>query len=77
MKSRLIHTGLLLFAFSSPALAAAGEGEQMSLLVKLFLGFFGLIVATQLVPGLVMLTAMLKGLFGKGEALVEPTENSN
>lgn len=76
MKSRLIHTSLMLLAFSSPALAAVEDGAGMSLLVKLFLGFFGLIVATQLVPGLVLLTSMLKGLFGKDEALVKPGEGS-
>ena len=76
MKSRLIHISLMLLAFASPALAAVEDGGEMSLLVKLFLGFFGLIVATQLIPGLVLLTSMLKGLFGKGDALVKPSEGS-
>ncbi len=76
MKSRLFNSAAMLLALSSPALAAPDEGAGMSLLVKLFLGFFGLIIATQLVPGLVLLASMLRGLFGKSGALGKSSEGS-
>ena len=52
-RTSLLTTGLLTLATSAFAAGSASGGS--GLLVWLFLGFFGLIVATQLVPA-VMLT---------------------
>jgi hypothetical protein len=49
---------------ATPVLASSGQ-ETMgtSLLALLFLGFVSFIVVCQLIPGLVLLCSMLKGLF--------------
>jgi hypothetical protein len=51
-------------------------GELMS---KLFLIFFGTIIAVQIIPGLFLLGAMLKGIssLGHKEALVTETKTDN
>lgn len=51
-------------------------GELMS---KLFLIFFGTIIAVQIIPGLFLLGAMLKGLtsLGNKEALVAETKTDD
>ncbi len=57
--------GTLMFV-ATPALATAGtEATGTGMLAILFLGFGALIVAAQLLPGLVLFCTMLKGLFGK------------
>ena len=63
MKLITILTAITVAA--TPVLASGGE-EAMgtSLLAILFLGFGVLIVACQLIPGLLLFCSMLKGLFG-------------
>ena len=63
MKLITIVTAIMVAA--TPVLASGGE-ETMgtSLLVILFLGFGVLIVACQLIPGVMLICSMLKGLFG-------------
>ena len=57
-----------LVASVTPALAAGGGGtEGISLLTALFLGFGALVIVFQLIPGLVLFAAMLKGLFSPAE----------
>ncbi len=59
----------LLLSCAGNVLAAAGtEPEGASLMVKIFFGFFALIVAAQLIPGLIMLASLIKGLFAKAPA---------
>lgn len=71
MKRTLRNTLIALVAFSSSAFAAgqtgAGEG---SLLLSLFIGFFALIVVFQLVPAVIMLVGMFRGLFGRDQKQV-------
>jgi hypothetical protein len=55
----------------------AGGGEMMS---KLFLAFLGAIITIQVIPGLLLLGAMLKGVFslaGKKEAPADATFRDN
>lgn len=61
----LVMMGTLAVGFVSQL----SEGGEM--LSKLFLVFFGTIIAIQIVPGLFLLAAMLKGLasLGRKEAL--------
>jgi hypothetical protein len=62
----LTLTLVTLMASAGSALAASGSGAtQIGIAGWIFLGFFGLIIATQFIPGLVLLASMLKGLFGK------------
>lgn len=71
MKRTLRNSLIALMTFSSSAFAAgqtgAGEG---SMLLSLFIGFFALIVVFQLVPAVIMLVGMLKGLFGRDQKQV-------
>lgn len=46
--------------------AASEVGEGGQLLSKLFLVFIGAIITLQIIPGLILLGAMLKGLMGLG-----------
>ena len=66
MKNTLRNTLIALTIFSSSAFAAGsamtGEG---GLLLSLFIGFFALIIVFQLVPAVLMMVAMFKGLFGR------------
>ncbi|WP_029914285.1 hypothetical protein [Pelobacter seleniigenes] len=66
MKRTLRNTLIALIAFSSSALAAGSTGAgEGSLLLSLFIGFFTLIVVFQLVPAVLMLFGMLRGIFGR------------
>jgi hypothetical protein len=53
----------------TPVLASSDpEAAGSGLLVFLFLGFIGLIVAFQLIPSLILFGSMIKGLFGAAES---------
>jgi len=71
MKRTLRNTLIALVTFSSSAFAAgqtgAGEG---SLLLSLFIGFFALIIVCQLVPAVIMLVGMVRGLLGRDQKQV-------
>lgn len=63
MKKMSLMTAALL-TFAGQALAApAGEASSSGLMTWMFFAFFALILVTQLLPGLLMLGAALKGLF--------------
>ncbi len=66
MKNSLLSTITLLLASATSAFASNGSGSAgLGLMTILFLGFFGLIVATQLLPGLLLFITGTKSLFGK------------
>jgi hypothetical protein len=57
--------GLTLAGFlmtAAPALAAQAREDHSGLVVWIFLGFCALIVIAQLVPAILLLTGMIKGL---------------
>jgi hypothetical protein len=56
---------VMLVLIGTAAVAHAGEiqTEGGGLLVTLFLGFWAVILVFQLVPGLILLGSMIKGLF--------------
>ncbi len=58
---------------ASSAFAAGSAASGGGLLIWLFLGFLGLIVATQLVPALMLMVGIAKGVTSSGEA-VQPTK---
>lgn len=61
---RIMTTLGALMTWTSPAIAAGGmETEGTSLVTILLLGFGALIVAGQLIPGLIIFCGMVKGLF--------------
>ena len=59
---------LLLALIASPAVAAGSTASSAGLLTWALLGFFGLIIVSQLVPALITLSAMVKGALGKPAA---------
>ena len=63
---RTLSTLILIAASASSAFAAnANEGSGFGLVTLAFLGFFALIIATQLLPGLTLFISGAKGIFGK------------
>ncbi len=68
MKKSLLSNITLLLASASSAFASNGaENTGLGLMTILFLGFFGLIVATQLLPGLLLFITGTRSLFGKND----------
>ncbi|OHE24490.1 MAG: hypothetical protein A2X92_07800 [Syntrophus sp. GWC2_56_31] len=62
---RTITTLGALMATATPAIAAgATETEGMSLITILLIGVGGLIVVSQLIPAIILLRGIVKGLFG-------------
>lgn len=57
---------IALLASSGTALAASGaEAEANGFLVTLFLAFGALVIAFQLVPGLILFGSMIRGLLSR------------
>ena len=53
---------------ASVAFAATGtQGENAGILAYFFVGFFALIIVTQLVPAMILFFGMVKGLFSSSE----------
>jgi hypothetical protein len=75
MKHTVTALGALM-AMATPAMAAgATEKEGTGIGVIVFLAFAALIIAFQLIPGFFMLSAMVKGIFGKGAIKAESVED--
>jgi hypothetical protein len=52
----------------SAAYAATGaQGDGMGILTYAFIGFFALIIVSQLVPAAILFIGMVKGLFSSSE----------
>jgi hypothetical protein len=54
---------MLVYGASVAYAAPGSEGEGVSWLGYLFLGFFALIIVSQLVPACLLFVGMLKGVF--------------
>ena len=65
-RTSALFTGLMTLATSAFAAGSATQGS--GILVWLFLGFCGLIVATQLVPAAMMLIGIVRGVTSSSEA---------
>lgn len=64
MKNTMRGLGWMMVYGASAAYAApTGEGAGMSFLGYLFLGFFAVIIVTQLVPACILFFGMVKGVF--------------
>ena len=54
------------------AFAASGAGEENSgIFVWIFLGFFAVIVVGQLIPAVMLITGLVKGIIAKAETKTE------
>lgn len=75
MKAKAVYTTALgwLLVSATPVLAAnVVRQDHSSIVVWGFLGFCALIVIAQLVPALLLLWGMVKGLFAAKEPAREP-----
>ncbi|MDY0267448.1 hypothetical protein [Trichloromonas sp.] len=64
---RTLSTLIITAASASTAFASgAAEGSGFGLVTIAFLGFFAVIIATQLLPGLTLFISGAKSIFGKG-----------
>jgi hypothetical protein len=74
MKNIIRGLGWMLFYGVSVAYAApAGEGDGVSLLGCLFLGFFALVIVSQVVPAAILFVGMVKGVFSAGKQTTTET----
>lgn len=69
MKTLVALIGTLVPATAFAAEKAAGGNDGM--FVWIFLGFFALIVVGQLIPAVMLLVGMVKGIMAKGEVKTE------
>ena len=60
--ARIAAATAVLSTVATSAFAASSAASGGGLLVWLFLGFFGLIVATQLVPAVMLLSGIIQGV---------------
>ena len=75
MKNTMRGLGWMMVFGASVAYAApTGEGDGVSLLGYLFLGFFALIIVSQLVPACLLFYGMIKGVFAGGKEKAEAIE---
>jgi hypothetical protein len=71
MKTTMRTLGALM-AMAAPAIAAgATETEGMGLITIVLIGVGGLIVVSQLIPAIMILRGILKGLLGHGATKTE------
>ena len=66
--ARIAAATAVLSTVATSAFAATGAASSGGLLIWLFLGFLGLIVATQLVPALMLLVGIVQGVTGGSTA---------
>jgi len=71
----LIFSILSIICFATPALAASGRSDHSGFLVWAFLGFCALIVAAQLIPALLAMFGLAKGMASKHEHEAEHTSH--
>ena len=72
MKNTMRGLGwMVVFGASAAYAAPAAEGAGVSYLGYLFLGFFALIIVSQLVPAGLLFYGMLKGIFAGRSEKVE------
>ena len=67
MKTMRIFTTMLAGSASAAFAASGVHGQETGLLVYLFIGFFALIVVSQLVPAVILFIGMVRGLFVHSE----------
>ena len=67
LSTRIAAATLALSTLAAPAFAASTRSDHSGIVVWIFLGFCGLIVAAQLIPALLV-------MFGMAKAVVEPKQ---
>ena len=67
-KATLSAVMMSMVGMVSPALAAGAREDHSGIVVWVFLGFCALIVIAQLVPAVLLMTGMIKGVAAPREA---------
>lgn len=67
MKTMRLFTTMLAGTTTVAYAASTTQGEGAGILAYLFVGFFALIIITQLAPAMVLFFGMMKGLFSRQE----------
>ena len=62
-----------LMTFASSAFASGGRVDNSGIVVWVFLGFCGMIVATQLIPALLVMLGIVKGVMAPREEAASQT----
>ena len=67
MKTMKMLVSMVAGSTSAAYAATATQGEGAGILAYFFVGFFALIIVTQLVPAMILFFGMVKGLFSSSE----------
>lgn len=67
MKTMRMLITMMVGSTSAAYAATAGQGDGMGILTYAFIGFFALIIVSQLVPATILFIGMVKGLFSASQ----------
>ena len=67
MKSMKLLAPMIISSTSAAYAATSAQSEGAGILTYFFIGFFALIIVSQLVPAMVLFVGMIKGLFAGQE----------
>ncbi|MEJ2200885.1 MAG: hypothetical protein P8X63_07715 [Desulfuromonadaceae bacterium] len=65
MKTKIFSVGLLILVICGTLYATSDLAviKESSLMTKLFLGFFAAIILLQIIPGVLLFSGLIKGIF--------------
>lgn len=67
MKTMRLMGTMLVGSVSAAYAASSVQSEGTGILTYFFIGFFALIIVSQLVPALILFVGMIKGVFNRPE----------
>jgi hypothetical protein len=67
MKTMKMLLSMVIGSASAVYAASGVQGEDAGILAYFFVGFFALIIVTQLVPAMILFFGMVKGMFSSSE----------
>ena len=73
---KVLSAAFSMMVLATPVLAETGREDSSNVLVWAFLGIRGLIIFLQMVPVATMAFGLIKGIFGKKEAMEEDLETA-
>ncbi|MDY0269624.1 hypothetical protein [Trichloromonas sp.] len=71
--ARIAAATAVLSSVATSALAASGNANGSGILIWVFLGFCGVIIAAQLIPALLVMFGIVKGVMAPREETAEQT----
>ena len=67
MKTMKLLAAMMISSTSAVYAATSAQSEGAGILTYFFIGFFALIIVSQLVPAMILFVGMIKGLFAGHE----------